>query len=96
MTKSTQTTALLGDLIVAEYDEAATMHTDEREVSRRAIKAVLRLLRRARRIDGHEDSDGYRQGLHKQQDRPAETQRETAQLHEGEDSCPASLERHGA
>jgi hypothetical protein len=42
-------TALLGDLVVAAFDEAARHSTDPREVSRQATRAVARLLRRAHR-----------------------------------------------
>ena len=42
-------TALLGDLVVAAFDEAARHSADPREVSRLATRTVARLLRRARR-----------------------------------------------
>ena len=42
-------TALLGDLVVAAFDEAAQYTKDPQEISRLATKAVMRLLWRARR-----------------------------------------------
>lgn len=42
-------TAQLGELIVAAFDEAAGYSADPQEVSRLATRAVLHMLRRARR-----------------------------------------------
>jgi hypothetical protein len=42
-------TAELGDLIVAAFDKAAQYSTDPQEVTRLATKAVVHMLRRARR-----------------------------------------------
>jgi hypothetical protein len=43
-------TAELGDVVVAAFDEAAHYSSDPRRVSRLATRAVLRMLRRARRL----------------------------------------------
>ena len=42
-------TVQLGDLVVATFDEAAQYSTYPREVSRLATKAVMHMLRRARK-----------------------------------------------
>jgi hypothetical protein len=39
----------LGELVLAAFDEAALYSTDEREVSRLATRAVMRMLGRVRR-----------------------------------------------
>lgn len=44
-----RTTARLGDVVVAIYDEAARYSTDPQEVSRLATQAVARVLRLALR-----------------------------------------------
>ena len=43
-------TVELGDVVVAAFDEAAHYSSDPRKVSRLATRAVLRMLRRARRL----------------------------------------------
>jgi hypothetical protein len=42
-------TAQLGELVVAAFDEAAQYSTDSPEVSRLATRAVMHMLRRARK-----------------------------------------------
>jgi hypothetical protein len=46
----TRKTAPLGELIAAAFDEAGRHSTDPREVSRLATRAVIQLMRRARRL----------------------------------------------
>jgi curli biogenesis system outer membrane secretion channel CsgG len=47
MSRRTQKTARLGDLIAATFDEAARYSADPREVARLATQAVAGLMRRA-------------------------------------------------
>jgi hypothetical protein len=49
MSTNVQQTAQLGELVVAAFDEAADYSSDPREVSRLATRAVMHLLRRARK-----------------------------------------------
>ncbi|WP_437622985.1 hypothetical protein [Sorangium sp. So ce1151] len=49
MTTNTHTTAQLGDLVAAAFDQAAHYSTDPSEVSRLATQAVMHVVRRMRR-----------------------------------------------
>lgn len=51
-------TAQLGELVVAAFDKAAQYSTDPREVARLATRAVMHMLRRARRISPSPDLRG--------------------------------------
>ncbi len=56
-----QKTALLGDLVVAAFDNAARHCTDQRKVSRLATIVVRRMLHRLRRDAEYiPEPDGYR------------------------------------
>jgi hypothetical protein len=52
--RTAQQTAELGELVVAAFDEATRYSTDPREVSRLATRAVMDIVRRARRTS-HEE-----------------------------------------
>ena len=49
MKKNIQQTEQLGDLVAAAFDEAEDYSSDPREVSHLATRAVMHLLRRARK-----------------------------------------------
>lgn len=54
------TQTMLGDLVVAAYDEAARYSADPREVSRLAEQVVLRLLHaRPLHRRSHDSAKGY-------------------------------------
>jgi len=82
--------ATIGDLVVAVFDEAVSMCTDPRDVSRLATAAVVRILLRPHRADTDKNPViAVATG-------PNETSRTATVTHPREDAIAALFARPGA